>query len=146
MDMILLAERIKTTREALNISAEELATAIGVNKATIHRYEKAEFKSIKQSSLEKIAKVLHTNVDYLTGKSDNRYTLENAKELSHKDTREISEILSVTTELLKQEGLMFDGEPADEESIKSIIDAMEVGLEMAKRRNKEKYTPNKYRK
>ena len=41
---------------------------------------------------------------------------------------------------------MFDGIPANEESIRSIIEAMELGLEMAKRRNKDKYNPNKNKK
>ena len=145
MDMLTLATRIKSTRESLGISAEELAEYIGVNKATVHRYERGEFKSIKQSRLEKIAESLNTSVDYLTGKSDERYTSESMVALSKKDNTEIADILNMTSELLRQEGLMFDGNPADEESIQSIIDSMQIGLEIAKRKNKDKYTPNKYK-
>lgn len=61
-------------------------------------------------------------------------------------SKDISDILKNTEELLKQPGLMFDGEPADEESIESVISAMKIGMEMAKQKNKEKYTPKKYRK
>jgi len=41
---------------------------------------------------------------------------------------------------------MFDGNPMTDEAKESILAAMEVGLQMAKLKNKEKYTPKKYRK
>lgn len=40
---------------------------------------------------------------------------------------------------------MFDGDPASPEAINSILDAMQIGMEMAKKKNKEKYTPKKYK-
>ena len=43
------------------------------------------------------------------------------------------------------ETLLFNGEPASEEAIQSILDAMEMGMALAKEKNK-KYTPNKYKK
>lgn len=43
--------------------------------------------------------------------------------------------------MLKQDGLMFDGDPASPEAIDSILSAMRIGMEMAKQKNKEKYTP-----
>ena len=33
---------------------------------------------------------------------------------------------------------MFNGKPADEESIQSILDAMEVGMEIARRKSEKK--------
>ena len=41
---------------------------------------------------------------------------------------------------------MFDGNPATPEAIDSILSAMEIGMEMAKKKNKEKNTPKKYKK
>ena len=40
---------------------------------------------------------------------------------------------------------MFDGNPASPEAVESILSAMQVGMEMAKKRNKELYTPKKYK-
>lgn len=139
MDMQLFATRLKQVRESQNISAEELAEAVGFNKATIFRYEKAEFKSVKQPVLEAIAKYLNVNPDYLTGKSDDRYVVDNIKAFSEKEKKEIDDVVNMTTELLRQEGLTFNGEPVDRENIEAIIDAMQIGLEMAKRRNRQKY-------
>ena len=68
-------------------------------------------------------------------------------ELNKRDTKQIEEILQQTKDkLTSQEGLMFNGDPASPEAIESILNAMEIGMEMAKKKNKEKYTPKKYKK
>ena len=67
-------------------------------------------------------------------------------QLNPRDEKDIKEILSSTEQLLKQDGLMFDGQPASPEAIDSILSAMQIGMEMAKKKNKEKYTPKKYKK
>ena len=41
---------------------------------------------------------------------------------------------------------MFEGDFATPEAIDSIISAMQIGMEMAKKKNKEIYTPKKYKK
>ena len=67
-------------------------------------------------------------------------------DLTQKDEREIMHLMDEMKEkLMQEEGLMFDGQPASPESIQSILDAMQIGMEMAKKRNKAKYTPKKYR-
>lgn len=63
--------------------------------------------------------------------------------LNKRDQQNINEILANTEQLLKQDGLMFDGDPASPEAIESILSAMQIGMEMAKKKNKEKYTPKK---
>ena len=77
----------------------------------------------------------------------NKSDLIEEKPLTSRDQKDIEKILSQTKEqLMSQEGLMFDGYPASPEAIESILSAMEIGMEMAKKKNKEKYTPKKYRK
>ena len=67
--------------------------------------------------------------------------------LTRRDTRDIEKILEQTRgQLTSQEDLMFDGEPASPEAIESILSAMQIGMELAKKKNKEKYTPKKYKK
>jgi Helix-turn-helix. len=67
--------------------------------------------------------------------------------LTKKDEKDISKILEQTKEQLENsEGLMFDGEPASQEAIESILQAMEMGMALAKQKNKAKYAPKKYRK
>ena len=78
----------------------------------------------------------------MTGKKET----EKEPKLKPKDQKDINEILANTEQLLKQDGLMFDGDPASPEAIESILSAMQIGMEMAKKKNKEKYTPKKYKK
>nr|WP_192926601.1 XRE family transcriptional regulator [Bittarella massiliensis (ex Durand et al. 2017)] len=67
--------------------------------------------------------------------------------LTKKDERDIAKDLERLKESLESgEGLMFDGDPMSEEARESILSAMKLGLEAAKLRNKEKYTPKKYKK
>ena len=42
--------------------------------------------------------------------------------------------------------LQFDGDPMSDEARESIRAAMKLGLEAAKVKNKERFTPRKYRK
>jgi repressor LexA len=79
MDMNIFAVRLKAIRTERNVSARELAEAVGVNKATIHHYERAEFKSIKTPTLMAIAEYLQVNPDYLIGASDSKHTIKDAE-------------------------------------------------------------------
>ena len=96
-------------------------------------------------SIEKVSKLatyLHTTPDYIMNgmKTENKES-----ELTKRDTKQIESIIANTEQLLKQDGLMFDGNPASPEAVESILSAMQVGMEMAKKRNKELYTPKKYK-
>lgn len=42
--------------------------------------------------------------------------------------------------------LMFDGDPMSDEARESMRAAIKLGLEAAKLKNKERFTPKKYRK
>ena len=68
-------------------------------------------------------------------------------ELNARDRRDIARYMAEMRERLSSgEALMFDGEPLTPEAMDSILAAMQVGMEIAKKKNKEKYTPKKYRK
>ena len=50
---------------------------------------------------------------------------------------DVTDILeNARQQLLTHEGLMFNGKPADQESINSILNAMEIGVQMALRNRK----------
>lgn len=97
--------------------------------------------------LQKIADYFGVSVNYLTtGKEPETQIVTDKSSLTKRDSKQIEAILSDTEALLKQDGLMFDGDPASPEAIESILSAMKIGMEMAKQKNKEKYTPKKYKK
>ena len=124
------------------VTAYRVAKETGITTATLTNWKQGKYTP-KQDKLQKIADYFGVSLDYLmTGN-----TTEKAPELTARDERDIEKILNNTREqLLSQEGLMFDGDPASPEAIDSILSAMQIGMEMAKKKNKEKYTPKKYKK
>ena len=144
-----IGKRIRSRREQLGMTQEELASRLGYkSKTTIAKLENGT-NDIVQSKVTEFAKVLDTTPAYLMGwtQLDGNVVNEKEPELTARDEKDIAKILEQTKEqLLSQEGLMFDGDPASPEAINSILDAMQIGMEMAKKKNKEKYTPKKYKK
>lgn len=149
-----LQEKIKKLRLDSGISQKKLADSIGVAQSSINYWEKGQ-RTPSVSAAQKLA-------DYFNITLDELYDIDNSEDIpespgipaAHFDGKdhtpgeptEINEILANTEQLLKQDGLMFDGNPASPEAIESILSAMQIGMEMAKKKNKEKYTPKRYRK
>ena len=124
------------------ISAYKVAKEAGVIQTALSNWKNGR-NTPSAPTLQKIAEYFGVTVDYLmTGKEDSK----KESQLKPKDQKDIKEILANTEQLLKQDGLMFDGDPASPEAIESILSAMQIGMEMAKKKNKEKYTPKKYKK
>lgn len=133
-------ERIENLRHSHKISQGKLEKELGFSNGSISKWKNS---MPTPERLQKVAEYFGVTVDYLmTGREDKKEI-----PLTAKDQKDIEKILSQTKEqLMSQEGLMFDGYPASQEAIESILSAMEIGMEMAKKKNKEKYTPKKYRK
>ncbi|HIX14218.1 MAG TPA: helix-turn-helix transcriptional regulator [Candidatus Hungatella pullicola] len=131
-------------RDEKNLKDSDVAKATGITKSTFSDWKSGRSKP-KNDKLQKIADYFGVTIGYLTtGKDD---TEKKETTLTPKDERDIEKILGQTKEqLLSQEGLMFDGKPASPEAIDSILSAMQIGMELAKKKNKEKYTPKKYKK
>lgn len=136
MDMFVFAERLKQCRKSKNISAIELGKVAGVRSATIHRYENAEFKSIKQSRLEAIANYLGVDSDYLVGNTDDKYGSKFLEKLTDNQYFEISNIINITKELISKENVVLDGKPVPKELLKPIYESLEITIELARRKNK----------
>lgn len=137
-------------RTAAGLTQVEIAEKLEISRSTIGMYETGA-REPDFETLEKIAVFFNVDIDYLLGRTDRTTLLPETVGqyscLNKKDERDIEKILNQTREqLLSQEGLMFDGDPATPEAIDSILAAMQVGMELAKKKNKEKYTPKKYKK
>lgn len=60
-------ERIKARRKELGLSADEVADALGVSRATVYRYESADIENMGIDKIEPLARVLRTTPAYLMG-------------------------------------------------------------------------------
>lgn len=139
------AKRLKEGMEIRGIRQADLAEKTGISKGALSSYLSGRYVP-KQNNIYLIAKALDVNEAWLMG-ADVPMEKTNSSSLTKKDTKDIEKILDQTREqLLSQDGLMFDGDPASPEAVESILSAMQIGMEMAKKKNKEKYTPKKYKK
>ena len=129
-----LVDRIRTLANQRDMSLPQLEVELGLGNGTISRWRSS---SPNTDKLQRIADYFNVSMDYLLGR---------VITLNKRDQQNINEMLANTEQLLKQDGLMFDGDPASPEAIESILSAMQIGMEMAKKKNKEKYTPKKYKK
>ena len=60
-------ERIKKRRKEIGLSADEVANALHVSRATIYRYESNEIEKLPTNIIEPLAKILKCSVPYLMG-------------------------------------------------------------------------------
>lgn len=135
---------LRILRKNKGLSMKELGEIIGVAESTISQYETGK-REPDFETLLKLGEFFNVSVDYLL-RGD---TPQNNKTpaLTKKDERDIAKTLANLKETLEnEEGLMFDGDPMSDEAKESILAAMELGLQAAKLKNKEKYTPKKYKK
>lgn len=65
-----LGKRIKNRRIQLKISPHKLALQTGIAPPTIYRLEADQIANLRSDNLVRMAKALHTSVDYLTCVSD----------------------------------------------------------------------------
>ncbi len=137
----MLGEKIKELRDKENLSQKELGLMLGISPSTIGMYEQNR-RSPDKDMLLKIAKTFNVTVDYLLSSNIN-VTSPTDGQHNYKDVNDI--LKNAKEQLMNSEALLFNGEPATEEAIQSILDAMEMGMALAKEKNK-KYTPNKLKK
>ncbi|KEI87589.1 immunity protein [Clostridium botulinum B2 267] len=139
-------EYITRLRTSKGYSQRKLALMTGISNTTISRIEKNITTNPDLNTLKLLAQYLNIDEIYMLEAAGYKDDANSAKKLTEKDEKEIEKILDETKEKLgNAEGLMLNGELATPEAIQSILDAMKVGMEIAKQRNK-KYTPNKYKK
>lgn len=128
------------------VTPYKVSKATGVSQSTLSDWKRG-ISTPKQDKLQKIADYFGVPLTYLLTGNTTAPEKEKNISLTSRDERDIEKILNNTREqLLSQEGLLFDGDPASPEAIESILSAMQIGMEMAKKKNKEKYTPKKYKK
>ena len=76
-DTMTMADRIKECRLANNLTQEELAEKLGLQKSAIAKYESGRVKNIKRVTIDKMATIFNCSPSYLMG-YDNKLTQNNA--------------------------------------------------------------------
>ena len=131
-----LKERIKELANQKGISLPTLESELGFGNSTIVKWDKSTPNAEK---LNAVAKYFGVSMDYLLNGVDE-------DGLSEKDNKDIARRLESTLEELEnsQDGLMFSGEPLDDETRELLKASLENSIRIAKINAKQKFTPKKY--
>lgn len=134
-------DRFKQLCDDRGVSCNKAALEIGLSNATPTKWRKTG-ATPNSETLQKIAGYFGVTIQFLLGQET-----EKTPTLTKKDERDIAKTLEqIMEQLADSDDLMFDGDPMSDEARASMLSAMRVGLEMAKVKNKERFTPNKYKK
>lgn len=145
----MLSDRLKELRKELNYTQEDMAKKIGITKSAYGYYEQE--KTIPDAfTLEKLADIFNVSTDYLLGKTELRNYSDYHPTLTAKDERNIQkdlEKMMLDLESGEAGPTSYGGELNLSDNDKEILKAtLEQALRIIKLKNKETYTPHKYRK
>ena len=131
-----LGEYIKQRRSELGLSLRGFATLCGISHTHLNSIEKGfdprtgKKVNITSDTLRKLSNALDLSEAELLNIAKGEQLRINQRE-----EFEILQILEETKQLLEQKkGLLFGGKPVTREQLQSILDAMQVGVELAKKR------------
>lgn len=158
----MFAQRLKELRKEMGLTQVQFAQKFCVSNGAVGMWETGK-REPDFDTMNRLADFFHVSVDYLLGNvNDPFFYLDNeriireinsyeddekAPALTEKDQRDVArEVDRIMEDLADSGDLMFDGVPMSDEARAAMAAAMRIGLEEARRRNKETYTPKKYRK
>mgnify|MGYP005780413293 CR=1 FL=1 len=124
------------------VTAYKVGKATGITTATFSNWKAGRYTP-KQDKMQKIADYFGVSIEYLMTGEEKEWE----PELTAKDEKDIKNALDdFKNQLRTDTGIMYDGEPLDEEDQEAILAAIEVAERTAILAAKKKFTPNKYKK
>lgn len=146
--MNLLPLRLKKLRHEKNVLQKDIANVLNISTSAYGFYEQGK-RIPDANTLNLLAEYFSVSVDYLLGRTNERdinSSLSKSPSTKKEETDIAVSLEEMKRKLATSDSLMFDGQPATEEQIQAILNAIEMGEAYAKQRAKEKFTPKKYRK
>jgi transcriptional regulator with XRE-family HTH domain len=136
--------RIAMLRKEMGMNQMELAKYLRLSQQTISKYENGKADPDKET-LIRLSELFNVSTDYIIGNSDKR----DHSELTYKDNRNIAKTLDVLKDQVdnNESGeLNYNGIEVTDDDAELLMDALDMALRRIKKKNKEKYTPKKYKK
>ncbi|MGG4011453.1 helix-turn-helix domain-containing protein [Bacillus smithii] len=142
-----LGENIKMHRKNAKLTQMELAQKANISRSYLADVERDRYNP-SIDTIKALAAALNVPVTSLIDEDDEKLKQDQQlPELTEKDELDIAKDLQkIMDSLENREGLMYDGEPMDEETKELIKISLENSMRLAKKIAKKKFTPKKYRK
>lgn len=143
----MLSERLKKLRSEKDLLQKDVATFLKITTSAYGFYEQGK-RILDSEMLNKLADFFKVSVDYLLGRTDfqNQNTIN---ELTAKDKKDIQKDLkNIMDDYREQKDgtKYYNGVELQDQDFDYLELAMQVALEKIKVKNKEKYTPKKFKK
>jgi transcriptional regulator with XRE-family HTH domain len=142
-----LGENIRMHRKNAKLTQMELAQKANISRSYLADVERDRYNP-SIDTIKALAAALNVPVTSLIDEDDEKLKQDQQlPELTEKDELDIAKDLQkIMDSLENREGLMYDGEPMDEETKELIKISLENSMRLAKKIAKKKFTPKKYRK
>lgn len=145
--MSTLGYKIRKLRKENNLTQTELGQKLSIKKSTISKYEN-DINIPATNILNKMADIFNVPLDYLLNETSNKTSNVdyNNYDLNKKDIKDIEKSLdSIMNDLDNlDDSILYNG-PLDQIDKSLIKNAFNHALVDLKIKNKEKYTPKKYK-
>lgn len=120
---VLFGDRIRTLRRKASMTQMVLAQKLGVSPSTVGMYEQNR-RTPDNETMLKLCDIFDVSPDYFLGRSPSPRSF--AKQ------HDVSDMLDeFTKKLSEQEGLMFDGNPLNDEERMQILEAIQIVSKIA---------------
>lgn len=138
-----LYNRIMSLCEEKGVSGYRMCKDIKIQPSILTDLKMGRQSGLSAKNADKMAAYFGVSVGFLLGTEAKKAPI-----LTKKDERDIERRLSAMIADLNgpTDGLMFDGEPIDDETRQLLEMSLRNQLEISKRIAKQKFTPKKYRK
>lgn len=133
--------RLKELRLEKNMQQSELGRLLNITNVAVSHYENDNRKPTPEI-ISKVSDIFNVSTDYLLGNTTSK---RKYYDLTEKDEKSIERTLEKLVEELDNGLYSKDMEEYDEDSRDLLINALSMGLSVAKKEAKRKFTPKKYR-
>lgn len=133
--------RLKELRLEKNMQQSELGRLLNITNVAVSHYENDNRKPTPEI-ISKVSDIFNVSTDYLLGNTTSK---RKYYDLTEKDEKNIEKTLEKLVEELDNGLYSKDMEEYDEDSRALLINALSMGLSVAKKEAKRKFTPKKYR-
>lgn len=140
---MLIGERVKRLRKEKKLTQKALGEKVGISRSYLADIEGNRYNP-SADTIKALATALSVDVNYFLTDDETQLPL-----LTLKDEKDIAKDLEeIMSKLENQEDgpIYFNGDELDEEDRDLFRDALSIALRTVKIKNKERYTPKKYKK
>lgn len=119
----MLGERLKRLRTGARMTQQELAERLGVSASAIGMYEQGRREPTFELLL-RIGEMFGVSTDWLLARDE--------VEIEQSEPGDLNILLAAFQEnLLRQDGLLFHGQPLSGADVEKVVAAMRLGAELA---------------